>query len=234
MAEHKASSDYLKTRVYRVTKAYVCLSGFLLAWLNLRGLHTSLVLSAVTIPEWVSSGTAVLLTTGVALIDAVPGEHFKAVLVFWRWNNPLPGSRAFERAYLDGDQRIAVENLRGHLQGKFPRAAKDQNSTWYRLYKTVQKEPEVAGIHHEYLLFRDLTWFTFVLACLALLSLVANWERWRELLAYAAIASVGFAFLARAASARGHRFVRTVLAVVAARPIEKKDEPHKATPQDPS
>lgn len=234
MAEQTASSAYLKTRVYRVSKVYVCLFGFLLAWLNLRGLHVSLALPAITIPEWISSGTAVLLTVAVALIDAVPGDHFKAVLVFWRWTNPLPGSRAFKRAYLDADHRIAVAKLRAHLGGKFPRAARDQNAAWYRLYKTVQTEPEVAGAHYEYLLFRDLAWFTFLLAVVALASAAVNWGRWRELLAFAGVASVLYVLFARAGFARGHRFVRTVLAVVAARPVAASDEatrPPNTTPR---
>lgn len=227
MAEQTGSSAYLKTRVYRVTKTYVLLFGFVLAWLNLHGIELSFAFSAITLPEWVSSGTAALLTMAVTLIDAVPGDHLKAVLVFWRWTNPLPGSRAFERSFLDADHRIAVDTLRAHLDGKFPRSAKEQNATWYRLYKTVQAEPEVAGTHYEYLLFRDLAWFTSVLAVLALVSTALNFDRWRELLTYAGAAAVLYVLFARAALVRGHRFVRTVLAVVAARPVEKKDESPK-------
>jgi hypothetical protein len=233
MAKSTSSGEYLKTRVYRVTKAYVLVCGVVLAWVNLRGLHVSLAVSAITLPEWVSASATALAATAVALIDAVPGDHFKAALVFWRWTNPLPGSRAFERAYLDADHRIAVDKLKAHLDGKFPRAAKEQNATWYRLYKTVQTEPEVAGTHYEYLLFRDLAWFTFVLGVLATITLMVNPIRRPELLAYAGVAVVLYALFARAAFVRGHRFVRTVLAVVAARPVEKKDDPPKPTKQGP-
>jgi hypothetical protein len=188
MAEEISSNTYLKTRVYRVTKAYVLACGFALAWLNLSGPIFTWPLPALTIPEWISSATAALATSAVAALDALVGDRLKAILVFWRWTNPQPGSRAFERAYLDGDHRISIESLRAHLDGKLPRAARDQNSTWYRLYKQVQNEPEVAGTHYEYLLFRDLTWFSFILATLAFVSAAVNWERWRELLAYAGVA----------------------------------------------
>jgi hypothetical protein len=223
MAKQTSSHPYLKTSVYRVTKVYVCLSGFILAWVNLQGLHFSWALSAITFPRWISSGATLLATTAVALLDAVPGDHLKAALVFWRWKNPLPGSRAFEKAYLESDHRISITGLREHLGGVFSRSPREQNATWYRLYKTVEAEPAIAGTHYEYLLFRDLTWFTALLATLALVSIATNRELWRELLAYAAIAIVMYVLFARAASERGHRFVRTVLAVVAARPAETKN-----------
>lgn len=223
MSTTKETSSYLKTRVYRYTKAYVCVAGFILAWLNLRGLHFSWALTAVSIPEWISSGSTLLATAAAALVDALPGDYWKSVLVFWRWRDPLPGTRAFQRANLERDQRISVPGLLAQVGGKFPRSPQDQNSTWYRLYKTVQSEPEVAGTHFEYLLFRDLTWFTTVIGTVALLSITVNPGRWQELLAFAAIATSLYVLLSRAATSRGERFVRTVLAVVASRPVPSSD-----------
>lgn len=219
MSDLPRETTYLKTRVYRVTKSYVCLFGFVLAWLNLNGGHFSFALSAIRVPEWITSGASLLISTAVALVDALPGDRLKATLVFWRWQNPLPGSRAFDKSSLERDQRISIQSLRGHLGGKFPRGAQDQNSTWYRLYKMVQSEPAVTGVHYEYLLFRDLTWFSLILALAAFICMPVNWARWHELLAYALVATAAFMLLARAAAERGNRLVRTVLAVIASRPI---------------
>lgn len=222
MAGETKSASHLKARVYRVTKAYVCVFGFILACANLQGLHWSWDISAVTIPAWISAATTVLATCAVAFLGALPSDHLKAVLVFWRWKDPLPGSRAFEKANLRADPRISIEGLRAHLDGEFPRNGRKQNVVWYQLYRSVQSESAVAQAHYEYLLFRDLTWFTVVLAVIALISLVVNREHWHELLVYTLAASALFALLARAASVRGTRFVRTVLAVVAAQPVETK------------
>jgi hypothetical protein len=218
MSTSSTSSPYLKTRVYRVTKSYVCLLGAVLAWVNLNGFSSQFSFPNITFSEWVASCTTVLATTAVAALGALPGERLKAALVFWRWKHPLPGSRAFEQSSLTADHRISIESLRAHVNGKFPRGAQDQNAMWYRLYKTVQYESEVTGPHYEYLLFRDLAWFTGVVVVVTAISIAVNTERWRELAVFGGVALVVFCLLARAGAERGYRFVRTVLAVVAARP----------------
>src|ERR1700730_9284409 len=62
-----------------------------------------------------------IIVAGVPLLaivlSGVLGDTWKARLVFWRWNNPLPGCRAFSEL-LASDPRIDVASLRSRL-GEF-------------------------------------------------------------------------------------------------------------------
>ncbi|TAN29646.1 MAG: hypothetical protein EPN31_06105 [Castellaniella sp.] len=73
----------------------------------------------------------------LVLVNTVP-QIAKARMVFWRWNYPNPGSRAFS-AYIDRDDRIDVEKLRKNI-GAFPVSAKEQNALWYSLYQKVKND----------------------------------------------------------------------------------------------
>lgn len=203
----------LKTKVYWRTKAFLSLGGFLLVWVNLGMPHTVNTPWDVTFPTWVKTGAIALATALVAALDSLPGDRLKAALVFWRWKNPLPGTRAFEKANLTQDPRISIDRLRARLGGSFPRAPQEQNSTWYRLYKEVEDAPQVSGSHYEYLLFRDLTWFSVILTVLGLLSLLANLHAWRGILPFIGVSALFGAVLMRAASERAGRLVRSVLAI---------------------
>lgn len=203
----------LKTKVYWRTKAFLSLGGFLLVWVNLGMPHTVNAPWDVAFPTWVKTGAIVLATVLVAALDSLPGDRLKAALVFWRWKNPLPGTRAFEKANLIQDPRISIDRLRARLGGSFPRAPQEQNSAWYRLYKEVEDAPQVSGSHYEYLLFRDLTWFSVILTVLSILSLLANWHAWRGILPFIGISALFGVVLMRAASERAGRLVRSVLAI---------------------
>src|SRR5208282_2578569 len=47
--------------------------------------------------------------------------------------------------------------LRRSVSGAFPVDPVDQNRAWYRLFKTVEKEPAVDQVHRDFLLLRDYT-----------------------------------------------------------------------------
>jgi hypothetical protein len=105
----------------------------------------------------------------VLLLSSLLSSDAKAVLVFWRLRDALPGHRAFS-VHAMHDPRIGLEALRKHV-GAFPEAPRDQNATWYRLFKKVDSEASVAQAHRHYLLFRDLTTLSLLLAPLAALTL---------------------------------------------------------------
>lgn len=207
------TTEHLKTKVYRRTKTFLSVGGFLLVWVNL-GMPRAVNLPwEVAFPTWIRVGAVALATALVAALDSLPGDRFKAALVFWRWKNPLPGTRAFEKANLTMDPRISIDRLRARLGGSFPRAPQDQNSTWYRLYKEVEDTPQVSGSHYEYLLFRDLAWFGVVLTALGILALLTNWHAWRGILAFIGVTAIFDVVFMRAAAERGNRLVRSVLAL---------------------
>lgn len=102
-----------------------------------------------------------LLPVGfVVVITAVLNGFFssdtKARLVFLRWSNALPGHRAFSQ-YAKSDPRIDPITLQKSLGAPFPVDPLDQNRAWYRIYKTIEKEPAVSQVHKDFLLLRDYT-----------------------------------------------------------------------------
>ena len=108
------------------------------------------------------SPVVVLLLTSLLSADA------KAVLVFWRLKETLPGHRAFS-VFAPNDPRINLDALKKNA-GAFPEDAKEQNALWYKLYKKVDSDLTVAQAHRHFLLFRDLAALSLVAApCVALL-----------------------------------------------------------------
>ncbi len=89
-----------------------------------------------------SSDYAWLRTLGVSiapvvvlLISSLLSSNVKAVMVFWRLNEVLPGHRTFS-VYAPNDPRIDIDALRKKA-GTFPNDGKEQNAMWYRLFKAV-------------------------------------------------------------------------------------------------
>jgi len=145
----------------------------------------------------------VLLLTSLLSADA------KAVIVFWRVKETLPGHRAFS-VYAPRDSRINVDALRKNV-GTFPDDPREQNTLWFKLYKKVESEVTVAQAHRYYLLFRDLAAMSLLLAPLATLALylggAASSAAW---IAFALLCSQ-YAATALAARSNGIRFVTNVL-----------------------
>jgi len=151
-----------------------------------------------------------LLTVANGLIDPLT----KARLVFWRWSDPLPGCRAFSE-HARRDPRIDVLSLERKL-GKLPEDAREQNTTWYRLYKSVESDPAVTHNHRDFLFTRDYT----SLAALLLIVLgglpIYQTDSWSRTLPYIAFLAAQYLIARHVAKRYGHRFVTTVLAVKAA------------------
>jgi hypothetical protein len=80
-------------------------------------------------------GLAILLTT---VVNGLLSSDAKARIVFLRWNHALPGHRAFSK-YAAADTRIDVVKLKKACGNKFPDDPAEQNSTWYLLYKSIEK-----------------------------------------------------------------------------------------------
>lgn len=151
-----------------------------------------------------------LLTIANGLID----PQTKARLVFWRWSDPLPGCRAYSE-HAQRDPRIDVGSLERKL-GKLPEDARDQNATWYRLYKTVESDPAVTHNHRDFLFTRDYT----SLAALLLVFLgglaIYQIDDWSRTLPYIAFMAAQYLIVRHVATRFGNRIVTTVLAVKAA------------------
>lgn len=152
-----------------------------------------------------------LLPVPALLLSSLLPSNFKATLVFWRWQHPLPGARAFS-VHAPADPRIAMDRLRKNI-GEFPQDPQGQNSRWYALYREVQAEPSVHDSHGNFLLFRDLA------AVSLLLAIVLPWPLLGFGFAPGLTAGIAAALFcqyllaAQAGRVAGVRMVRNVLAL---------------------
>jgi len=149
----------------------------------------------------------------MSVVNALVDPMTKARLVFWRWAQPLPGSRAFT-VHIKKDPRINVPALRAKL-GTFPKSEAEQNGVWYMLYKSVESEPAVAHGHKEYLFTRD--WTTLAAMMVVVLGALAIWQAPPTTAAiYVGGLLVQYLLVRLAAANYGRRFVTTVLAIKSA------------------
>ncbi|MBL0946237.1 MAG: hypothetical protein IBJ04_18125 [Hydrogenophaga sp.] len=97
----------------------------------------------------------------VLLLIGVLSHNAKAVLVYWRLKDPLPGSEAFTK-HATADARIDIKALAKNV-GALPSDPREQNAVWYKLYRRVSGDPAVAEAHKLYLLYRDMAVMSLVL-----------------------------------------------------------------------
>jgi len=151
----------------------------------------------------------------VGIVNAQIAPMWKAVLVFWRWPNPLPGSEAFSR-HMPTDPRIDGARL-ASKHGELPTDPVEQNQLWYRIYLDVAKKPAVAQAHRAFLFARD---YACLAAMMVVLLGIAGFIQIPSLgtsLVYFSLLLVQFLVVRQAAKNNGIRFVTTVLAIDAAK-----------------
>jgi hypothetical protein len=223
MSEARLSKGSLKQKVHKRTYPFVGFGALLLAWANL-GMPSDLGgLVATSPPKRIISAASFIAMLLVGALDALPGAGLKARIVFGRWRNPLPGSRAFEKANLDSDARIDRERLREAVGGTFPRGTREQNTAWYRLYQLWAEDPRVEQLHFQWLLYRDLTWLALLLVALALVAAAANTHARATAVVSAGLAAILVILFRAAASQHAKRFCNTVLALASTAPDKKSE-----------
>jgi len=144
------------------------------------------------------------------LLNGLLSSHQKAVLVFWKINNPLPGSEAFSKISKT-DTRIDREKLKTSY-GPFPKKPSDQNKMWYKIYKKNNSDLIVLDSHRAFLLARDLTSLCFLFLLFIGLPILIT-EKWPLSLYYFIILAAQYILVRIGAKNRGRRFVANVLAV---------------------
>jgi hypothetical protein len=152
-----------------------------------------------------------LFYIGTVVVCGLPSLNLKYILIFWRWKNPLPGTRAFTQL-MDTDPRIDTKALKQRYI-PLPKEPAEQNQLWYKLYKKHQHDKTVLEAQKHFLLTRELNSISF----LSLLILVpagyfisSNRQLW---LIYFICLIVAFLVTALAARNYGSRFVTNVLAI---------------------
>lgn len=143
------------------------------------------------------------------VLNGVLGDRAKARVVFWRWNDPLPGCRAFSAIMLS-DPRIDATRLKSR-HGPFPSKGKEQNAFWYRLYKAHAEKQTVLEAHRAYLLIRDMTALAAIFAVGFAAGAFITASGWKLATIYAAALATQYLILATSARNYGNRFVANVL-----------------------
>lgn len=146
------------------------------------------------------------------LLNGLISSNQKAILVFWKIKNPLPGSEAFSKLSKK-DSRIDLKRLK-EIHGSLPKKPTEQNKLWYKIYKKHTSDLVISDSHRAYLLARDLTSLCFLfivfigLPSLFLTSYPINIFYFCYLVIQFLVTSIG-------AQNRGRRFVTNVLATEA-------------------
>lgn len=149
--------------------------------------------------------TPLVLTIACGLLPA----SLKAVLVFCRIKDALPGCRAFTKL-AKSDPRIDESRLRTKLD-KSPVSPREENAAWYRLYKTVQDRVTVREAHKQFLLNRDLAGISFFFFVFGTLAAGPSGASFSNIGVYAAITVLQYVVFAVIARNHGNRFVCNVL-----------------------
>lgn len=144
------------------------------------------------------------------LLNGLVSSDQKAILVFWKIKDPLPGSEAFSKL-----SRIDYRIDRGKLKeiyGVLPKEPKQQNRLWYKIYQKNNSNLIVQASHSGFLLARDLTSLSilFVLFIGFPVLLISSWP---VNFVYFSILILQYLVVSRVAQVKGRRFVNNVLAV---------------------
>lgn len=152
---------------------------------------------------------AVCIPLVTIVLAGLPNDISKARLVFWRWRQPLPGTRVFSEL-ISTDPRIDVAALKKGI-GKFPRAPQEQNALWYKLYRKHKMARSVWESHKVYLLTRDMSVVAGLIAVLFSVGVVITGGSLRTTLIYSILLAAQYVLIAIAAHNYGNRFVLNVI-----------------------
>ena len=206
-----AADGSIKSRYRGRLQAFVALIT-LLVFVAFSG---SDVLRAILARQWtelVDLKHVLILALPLAtlILDGIVTSDFKAVLVYWKWRNPLPTHEAFT-VHGRKDSRVDIKALEEE-HGPLPTDPAEQNQLWYKLSKATANRASVDEAHYAWLLGRDLTNLSFALlitsAGLAGALQVGGWG-WIVLVSAQGLLYI---VLSQVAANKGIRFVTTVLA----------------------
>lgn len=207
------------------------------AWHVALATADAIVLALFVAPELITSATttqlglyralgAAVLPIVVLLLMNVLSSNFKAMLVYWKPYDWLPGCEAFSK-YGPADHRVDMVQLKKNV-GAWAEEPKEQNSKWYKLYKQVETVPEVAYAQKDFLMYRDMAVLSLPLIVLAPLGLYVAEASTKALWIAAGLFLVQYLLTAISARNAGERFVCNVLAVHSAKRVASAKPPAAA------
>jgi hypothetical protein len=165
-----AADKTLKEQNAWLVRAAVIVHMLAFSWVALEPLrlvtlsHEQLVdkIQEAAIPGSIS--LAVIVLTKMVLLGLVP-PNLRDRLVHLKWNNPLPGARAFSRI----GPRSSRVNLAAvdKKYGPLPDEPTDQDRLFYRIYLEHREEIGVLDAHRSYLATRDIATMNILIFLLA-------------------------------------------------------------------
>ena len=191
-------------------------------WLAMLTLLDIVVVLLFVVPEAVDATTLSHLTlirvlatsvlpVAILLLTGLLSHNAKAVLVYWKVKDVMPGCQAFTR-HAPADVRIDMAALKTNV-GALPTAPAEQNAKWFKLYQTVKSDPAVVEAHKLYLMYRDMAAISLPLIIVAPLGLHFAGSTTSTLWITAALFAIQFIVCAIGARNSGIRFVCNVLAI---------------------
>ncbi len=144
------------------------------------------------------------------IVNGFLSSEQKAVLVFWKFKNVLPGSRAFSK-YGKRDSRVDIKRL-AVLHAPLPTDPMDQNRLWFKLYKSHRDDIAILKAHKDFLLARDMTSMAFLNLALAGIPMLFFGAA-PLVYYYLLFLTLQYLFLVRVGQNKGEAFVTNVLAI---------------------
>lgn len=171
----------------------------------------SLQQAITNLKDYESYSGSLAVAAIVGVLNSLISSTGKARIVFLKWKNPLPGSRAFDEI-LNQDDRIDPAIITQAAGGTLPLEPSMQNRLWYQWYRQFSDESSVKQVHREFLLTRD--WATLTVLLFVGFIPLAVIEVGPQKAGYFALGLIAeFLLVRRSAAVHGNRFVATVLAI---------------------
>ena len=189
--------------------AYIAINILLFLVLEL-GISVNTAMESILEKLLTSAAWLIIFGLFAQVINGQLSSHFKAIIVFWRIFEPLPGCRAFSY-FMDKDPRIDPNILKAKF-GNLPSDPTEQNRLWYKIYKKHESKTAVEDAHRKFLLTRDLAGFSFLFLIVMGLSgcfLLPSFHVW---IIYTSVLLIMFFVTSQAARNYGTKFVSNVLA----------------------
>jgi hypothetical protein len=166
------------------------------------------------VSNWSDLAPPAIVVVVAGILNAQLSSLAKARIVFGKWDNPLPGSDAYT-LHGPADPRVDMTRL-AECHGPLPTARSDQNSHWYRLYRSVSEDHSVSQVHREYLFTRDYAICALIVLPFGIAGGFLLFAALQVAWIWAAALLVQFVLVRRAAKHHGIRMVQTVCALKAA------------------
>lgn len=200
----KSYSNYLWTFIIVNLSIYLCIT----LKKNIDFNNVNSVYKNLCIKDGIIATASAFITF---ILNGIISPNLKAILVFWRIKNPLPGCRVFTKL-INNDYRINRSDFIKKY-GDLPTEPQAQNQLWYKIYKTNEFHPMIFDSHKNFLISRDLTALSFLFLIIYTVAIIITDVIISTKLAYLCFLIIQYVIMALVSQHHGNRFTCNCLAV---------------------